>query len=61
MMTSSPGPMSGSRRAASSVAWVQEVVSRHLAVPVFLSIHSLHFFVYGPSPQIFWFFTHSWI
>ena len=59
MMTSSPGPISGSRSAASSVAWVQEVVSRHLAVPVLLSSHSLHFFVYAPSPQIFWFLTHS--
>ena len=56
MITSSPGPTPVSS-AASSVAWVQEVVSRHFAVPVRSSIHSLHFFVNSPSPQIFWFST----
>ncbi len=43
--------------AASSVACVQDVVSRHFAVSVCRSIHSLHFCVKGPSPHIFWFST----
>ena len=43
-MTSSPALIPASR-AAISVAWVQEVVSRHFVVLVLSSIHSLHFLV----------------
>ena len=40
---------------------VQEVVSKHLVVPVFCSSHSLHFFVKIPSPHIFCLSTASFI
>ena len=53
-MTSSPGLISA-RRAAISVACVQEVVRRAFAVPVWSSIHLLHFLVNSPSPLILWF------
>ena len=50
-MTSSPS-LKSHKSAAISRAWVQEVVSRHLAVPVIFSRYSLHFLVKIPSPQM---------
>ena len=51
IITSSPGCISA-KIAAISVACVHDVVNKAFLVPVVFSIHSEHFFVNSPSPQI---------